>query len=276
MGVRDTKLQPDSNAVKHTFPVRFITATSQTDLMCAAHKPGYEFLLTGAQIFAGAYTATFAASVWSVPSNGMFGATTVGLKVDSTPEETATTAAFNAMVAGVLYHKAIATAIAFTAAHAVTASKFGIILYQMTAAGVVSTKVPAATPTTTMAYATYNAAVAALPAADASNIALGYVVIAADSGGWTAITDDLTDGSDLTSATFVDLSRVATTPAVSALVPVALSIVEASAPTVAAGWGGPESTIVVTYTSGGSGALTNAQLDVEYRPFPLDGEVSRQ
>lgn len=126
------------------------------------------------------------------------------LAVDATAEKfkTTTTAAYR--ISGIQYVKAAATAIAFTAAHPVTASKFGAILVQINAAGTVSTKISGATQTTTQAYDSSALAIAALPAVTAGNVALGYIVIEADSGGWTAITDDLTDASDLTTATFVD------------------------------------------------------------------------
>jgi hypothetical protein len=117
-----------------------------------------------------------------------------------------TTAVFR--IAGVLYSKTATDNLTFTAAHVITASKYGCVLVQINAAGTVSTKVVA----TPQAYATAAAALAALPAADASNIALGYWAIANNAGDWTANTDDLTDGSDVTTALFVD-GTPATLPA---------------------------------------------------------------
>lgn len=125
-----------------------------------------------------------------------------GLETDSTPEDFATSAIAVYRISGVAYQKAASTGISFTAAHVVTLDTFGIILIQIDAAGTVSTKVPAATPTTAMAFASAALAIAALPAADAGNVALGYLLIEADDGDWTANTDSLTD--DLDGATFVD------------------------------------------------------------------------
>ena len=79
------------------------------------------------------------------------------------------------------------------------------VLVQINAAGTISTKVPASP----QAYNSAPLALAALPSADAGNIALGYIAIANNAGDWTANTDDLTDGSDLTTATFVDATEVA-------------------------------------------------------------------
>lgn len=134
------------------------------------------------------------------------------LAIDAVPEKFKTTTVALYRITGVGFRKAATTALTFTAAHVVTASKFGIILVQINDAGTISTKVPAATPTTAMAYNTAALALAALPSPDASNIALGYIAIANNAGDWTANTDDLTNGSDVTTATFVDatvLSRPA-------------------------------------------------------------------
>lgn len=126
------------------------------------------------------------------------------LVIDAVPEKykTTTTATFH--INGVSFTKAAATAIAFTAAHVISATKFGVILIQVTGAGVVSSKVPLAT----QAYASAALALAALPLPDAGNVALGYIKIAAGAGAWTAQTDDMTNGSDVTTAAFVDASEV--------------------------------------------------------------------
>lgn len=123
-----------------------------------------------------------------------------GLAKDSTPEDFKTTRTARYEIAGVKYTKAATTGLSFSSAHVVTASKFGVILVQINAAGTISTKVPASP----QAYNTAALAEAAKPAADASNVELGYFLISADAGDWTANTDDLTDGSDLTSADIVE------------------------------------------------------------------------
>lgn len=127
-----------------------------------------------------------------------------GLAIDSTPEKFQTTNRAVIRYNGETVGKAATAAIVFTANHVVTASKYGIVLVQMTPAGVISTKTPGATQTTAMAYNTAALALAALPAVTAGNVALGYIAIANNAGDWTANTDDLTDASDVTSATFVD------------------------------------------------------------------------
>lgn len=127
-----------------------------------------------------------------------------GLAVDATAEKFKTTAIFVWKRNGIQFTKAATTAIVFTANHVVTASKFGIVLVQITDAGVISTKTPGATQTTAMAYDSAALALAALPAVDAGNKMVGYIAIENNAGTWTANTDDLTDGSDLATATLVD------------------------------------------------------------------------
>jgi len=122
------------------------------------------------------------------------------LVVDAVPEKFKTTTIAAYSVAGVVYTKAATTAIVFTAAHTITASKFGVILIQIDSAGTVSTKVPSAT----QAYNSAPLALADLPAPDAGKVALGYIAIANNTGDWVANTDDLTNGSDLTTAAFTD------------------------------------------------------------------------
>jgi hypothetical protein len=155
----------------------------------------------------------------------------------------------------------------------VSASKFGIILIQIDAAGTYSSKVPAATPTTAMAYTSAALALAALPSADSGNVAVGYIAIAADSGGWTGITDDMTNGSDLTTATFVDAAEP-----VSALVSedcpfISGSVTPALSGTAANLRGGSTESIVLLYTSDGSGAVTNGKAIVSFRPLGMAGDT---
>lgn len=100
---------------------------------------------------------------------------------------------FDYAIAGVVYHKNASYAVAFTAAHSVSLDKWGAILVQINAAGTISTKVVA----TPQAYDNEAEARAALPDPDASEVAIATIIIEADSGAWTAQTDDLTAASDL-------------------------------------------------------------------------------
>ena len=127
------------------------------------------------------------------------------LAIWTTSEEfqTVQTSAF--VLNGVSHTKAPEDSLTFTAAHTVSATKFGCILIQINAAGTISTKVVA----TPQGYDNAPDALTALPAADANNVALGYIAIAADAGDWVANTDSLTNGVDLTTAAFNDTAEVA-------------------------------------------------------------------
>lgn len=141
---------------------------------------------------------TMAANIQTAMANGLLAIGT--LAIHATPEQFKTTTTAYYRIGSIQYSKAATTALTFSTGHVVSASKFGVILVQINAAGTVSTKVPLAT----QAYNSAPLALAALPAADTGNVALGYIAIAAKAATWTANTDDLTDGSDLTTATFVD------------------------------------------------------------------------
>ena len=126
------------------------------------------------------------------------------LSTGSTAENVATTA-FQYKIDGVTYTKAAVTAgTAFTDADTInTGAAAGIFwgawILQINAAGTISTHAVGAD----QVYTTEAAAIAALPVADAGNVAIGYVTIAAtEDADWVAKTDDVTDGSDNTSVTF--------------------------------------------------------------------------
>lgn len=125
------------------------------------------------------------------------------LAIDAVPEKFKTTQTAAYLVNGISRTKAATTALTFTAAHVITAAKFGVILIQINAAGTISTKVPVSP----QAYNDAPTALAALPAVDAGNVALGYIAIENNAGDWTANTDDLTNGSDVTTAAFTDATE---------------------------------------------------------------------
>ena len=127
------------------------------------------------------------------------------LAIGSTAEQWKT-GTFYYMINGTSYTKAtVAAGVAFSAAHSVTTSKYGVILCYINAAGTVSTKVVASPQA-------YDTAALAHAAADTYHLAnytsdlcyIGRILIAADAGAaWAGNTDDLTDASDLTTATFI-------------------------------------------------------------------------
>ena len=115
------------------------------------------------------------------------------------------TGTFYYRINGTNYSKTtVGNGVAFSAAHVVSLTKFGVILCFINAAGAVSTKVPLATQAYTTAALANTAGDAYLPTVLTSDLCyIGRILIEADAGAWTANTDDLTDASDLTTATFL-------------------------------------------------------------------------
>lgn len=140
--------------------------------------------------------------------------TTSTLSAGSTAENIATTA-FTYRIGGTTYRKAaVAAGTAFTAADtintgAAVGTYWGVWLVQINAAGTITTKPGGGL--SDQVYANEAAAVAALPAPDDSNVAVGFVTIAATADAdWVAQTDDITSGSDNTSTTFYSIDSVST------------------------------------------------------------------
>lgn len=251
-----------------TLVVPIITAVSQTARAAYMHALGYAYEI----ISITSYCVTEAGTVTVNPQkvdasyDGILVAS--GLAIDAVPEKFKT-GAFTGFLDGLFFAKAAETAQVFSAAHVITANKYGIILIQNTAAGVESTKVPAATPTTAMAYNTAAEALAALPSPDANNVSVGYILIANNAVDWTANTDDMTDGSDVTTATFT--SATISAGSVDTILSSALGFT--SGTQVAGALATDRLTRIfsatdvlnIPYTSDGTGALTNGFLSIKIR-----------
>jgi len=127
-----------------------------------------------------------------------------GLAEGTTPQKFKTTTTAIWTVGGVAKAKVAEDEIEFSTAFVINAvdatnAGFGIVLVQVNASGVVSTKVPA----DPQAYASAALALAELPAVDVSNVALGYIAIEVDADNvFTAKTTSLSDAN--VTATYVD------------------------------------------------------------------------
>ena len=135
------------------------------------------------------------------------------LLISATAEDFKTTTTAYYRIDGIQYSKAATDNLSFSAADTVNTgaaagSYWGVWLVQVNAAGTVSTKSPAAD----QVYASEGAAIAALPAVDADNVALGYITVQSnDTDAWVANTDDLTPTSDCLDANFTDATPLAFT-----------------------------------------------------------------
>ena len=117
--------------------------------------------------------------------------------------------AFIFMIGGTNYTQAaLATGSTFTAAHRVTAGKYGVVLVYVNAAGAISTQVPLSTQAYNTAALAHAASDAMLTGAGVNpNIVnIGRILIAAGGADWVANTNNLTNGSGLTTATFTSVT----------------------------------------------------------------------
>ena len=130
--------------------------------------------------------------------------TSPALAIGSTAEQWKT-GTFYYRIAGTNYSKTtVAAGVAFSAAHTVTATLYGTVLCYINAAGTVSTKVPLATQEYASAALAHAAADAYHPANYTSDLCyIGRILINAGAVDWVANTDDMTNASDLTTATFL-------------------------------------------------------------------------
>ena len=138
-------------------------------------------------------------------SNGDTGLVSSPLLAVGTTAENIRNYAFSYRIAGTNYTKAaVAAGTVLSGATNIAASKFGGFKVYIETDGTVTTKPPG----TAQTYA--NAALATVAIDAITNetrfLEIGKVLIAndADAGGWDAATDDMTDASDVTTATFVD------------------------------------------------------------------------
>ena len=251
--------------LRHSVPIT--TATGVTRRFFNLFKPGFPFKVHGVDLFCRATTVDVNAYVQIIGDNDILVAGALG--IDSAPEKFLL-AASRYILGGLVVEKTAATALTFTAAHVVTASKSGCILVQVDNAGTISTLVGETTQTTAMAYATAGEAALHLPSAAAGKLAIGYITINNNTGTWTAGTDDMTNASDVTTATFTTYAAVAEALASSPIFAAnkIVSVAEATAVTAHRDITG-DKMIALSYTSDGDGAVTEGVCSVIYRAIPM-------
>ena len=141
---------------------------------------------------------------------GVINTTGPVLAIGSTPTRVANSA-FDYRINDVNYNKgAVAAGSVFSSNHVVTADKFGVINIYIDSAGAIVTLSTQLGQDQTVALASNDVA-AAISVAEkipvpANYAYIGNVIIEADGTTWTANTDDMTDASDLDTATFISAS----------------------------------------------------------------------
>lgn len=270
--MRDYVLEQDSHVARRVVTVPVTTAISLTNRVVTAHKIRHNSVFVGASAFARTVAGTVALKVViadaSKPDSAL---TSAGLAIDAVPEKFKILTAFAYRAGAGFFTKAAATAIVFSANDVINgANKWGAFLVQVDSAGTVTTKGALAN-----AFVTEQAAVAALPLADASKAVIGYISVQAKNATWTANTDDLTNGSDCVVAHFISTTGALLSPLTAAITPLAGTEVDSVNATDFNQLYAPlNSSLVVLQTTDGTGALTDALLALRYRPYPLQGEAT--
>lgn len=269
MLIRDKHIDPTAVFLKRIMTIGVAPAQSLTNAVIQLIKMPRS-IITGAGLFHRTYTATLGVDLRIVGATALI---IPGLlAIDAVPEKfKLITDTVVYTVGGVVKTKAPATAIAFSAAHKITALTHGAVLVQVNASGTVSTKVVAAT----QAYATAQLAISNLPLADTNEVAVGYILIEAGAADWDAQTDDLVAASDLTAVTFVNYG--VRKPLTGAIAPVANSevagVVSATAITSDQVTIEDDEYLAVIATTDGNYAGTDGRLNVHYRPVGMRGEA---
>lgn len=112
--------------------------------------------------------------------------------IGSTPANVATPA-FEFQILGTKYYKAAVAAGTAPTATTIPQNKYGLFGYEIGADGTIDSKDAAGNAT---GYATAAAAIAALPAASASHVLIGYVVVmSTDGGGFVGATTSFADAA---------------------------------------------------------------------------------
>lgn len=178
-------LKPPTGKIQHTVYVNF-KSLAATKITAVVMK------FQGSMTNAGAITGVISDPV---------------IAIGSTAERVAN-GAFNYRIENVNYSKgAVAAGSTFTAAHVIAASSWGAINLYVNIAGTIISRVPGSSQT---GIQTYASAALAHAAADAiiypdpyGACYIGRILINSDGTTWTANTDDMTNASDLTTATFI-------------------------------------------------------------------------
>ena len=184
---------------------------------------------------------------------------------------------FTYVIDGVTYSKTGAGDIAFTSAKVVTIAKWMGFTVQIDTAGTVTTLCPIVSGrslTAETGYDTQAAAFAALPPATPGKLAIGHILLLADTGTWTAGTDDMVEGAlgDLTTVIMTDAAIPTHVPfaCTKALFAAETRTAATLATELAARRGQGEMVVLI---GGTTGVVTLPELDVTYRAYPLAGEV---
>lgn len=263
MLIRDRHVDPTAMYPRQLHTLGLAPAISLTNGVIGLIKAENARKILAASLYCRALAGAVSIKLVVAPQTGLLKGTT--LAIDAVPEKFKTmtdTAVF--LVSKAVKTKAPATAIAFSAADTINNGAaaglyWGAWRVQVNAAGTVSTVSVSAD----QAYATEAAAIAALPAADADKVSLGYITVKTKTSAvkWTATIDDLTAGSDCTAANFYsDTARECLTGAIAAVA--ATDVDGTVGATLANVIAEDDEMIAILATTDGTGQLTDGRLNL--------------
>lgn len=265
--MRDWILEQNSEVAQRRMPFGLIPVITTTKRPFAIYPLPCNGVITGLDAYCSVKAGTVTIDGLLSSAGGADGPITdPALAINATAAKYQV-GAFSWRRAGQVFNHAAQLAQAFTGTETVTVNTFGVWLVQITDAGVLSTKPAGAT----MAYTTAALAIAALPAPDASNAPVGYILVAPTAGTFTAGTTALT-----TIGTFVDPVQADVRSFVTSITPLAGNYVVGVLSTSFANiYGQKGDTIVLACSGDGSAALTDGRVVLAWRPYPLKGEAGR-
>ncbi len=283
MSVQDTKMDRFGGTARKKFTGHFITAIDQTALVARQVQVPHPFTVDGVAVYASAVTDNADAQVGILrPGKVRQGVTMV---IGTTTTKFKLSVAFDAImptrVSGEamprVVHQAVTDNIAFSSAFTINVAgaagvHWGACRVQRDVAGNISTKVVAQD----QAFNTEAEAEYACPAADETMLDLGFITIEmASTFTFTAKTTALT-GGHVTAVNYNGVTagfvNVCDADPVFVAGEFVRAVMAGGVPDRAVGVVG--GLLIIAYTTDGAGALTNGEVDVDYRPWPLSGEAN--
>lgn len=282
MAINDDKIVPSAGIAANSITKNLGITQSMTNQPRILKQMRSGFAIEQVGVYVRTYTATLAIDVGIVPVGGTLGGVTLVVGGTTTKFK------INAAIFGIssvidsntglptVVQKAITDNNAFSSAFTInkagtTGSFWGAVRIQMDYLGAITTKVVAAN----QAFLAEADAKANAPAADAGHIDCGTISIETGSGlTFTAGADALAVAGNVAAVNFNGIADAFVSAMTGTIAPVAATLVQGTMAAFATrSYGVKGAFLCARYTSDSSAVVTDAELDVSYRPFPLNGEV---
>ncbi len=282
MAINQQQITKDNGVANVAATITPVPAQSMTDAIALIRQMPFGFKIRNASVYCRTYTATLSARVGLVRVGKtvaavtlVIGTTTTKFKLNSAVIGLSGTIDANTGLATIV-NKAVTDNLAFSAAYTINVAgaagvKWGAFRVQMAADGTISTRAYAQDQAFTLeADAILNCPAAAANMIDLGTISVSMLTATTFTAGTTALTGGNISAVNYNGAVagFVD---ALTTPVVFVAANLVNGTKVANGHTRTAQH--PGSLIVVLYTSDGSMVVTDPEITVNYRPWPLNNEA---